>query len=211
MADDLIADLVALLENLNYSAALLPFSGRNLLHGVHEVGVKGFCQRFDLGNVEIFQRFGRFVQRHHNAFFIVLVGAGGVGGHVQRIQNAQDLGDGVRNAVVEFLICLALGALAVVIILRRGAQQLIFQLSILLFAGLQFGLQRSFGVMVFFFLVRLIGLLLGSSLSLCLGFGGLCSLFRLGRRGFFFLFVVGKLGYNFNIYLTIPAKKRPNL
>src|SRR5699024_1924498 len=128
-----------------------------------------------------------------------------------RIQNAQDLGDGVRNAVVEFLICLALGALAVVIILRRGAQQLIFQLGILLFAGLQFGLQRSFGVMVFFFFVRLIGLLLGSSLSLCLGFGGLCSLFRLGRRGFFFFCLVAHCGSSFYIYWPCPAILWPSL
>ena len=116
MADDLIAQLVALLVDRDDGAALLPVRGGDLLHGVHEVGVKGLVQRFDLGDVQVLQRFGGFVQRHHDAFLVVLIGTHGVGGHVQRVQNAQNLGDSVGNAIIELLVSLALAALAVVIV-----------------------------------------------------------------------------------------------
>ena len=60
---------------------------------------------------------------------------------VQRVQNAQNLGDSVGNAIIELLVSLALAALAVVIVLGSGAEQLVLQLLVLLFAGFQFGFQ----------------------------------------------------------------------
>ena len=44
VADDLVTDLVALLENLRDAAALLALGGGGLRNGVHEVGVKRLIQ-----------------------------------------------------------------------------------------------------------------------------------------------------------------------
>ena len=60
MADDLIAQLVALLVNRDHGAALLPIGGGDLLHGIHKVGVKGLAQRLDLLYMEGAQRLGGF-------------------------------------------------------------------------------------------------------------------------------------------------------
>ena len=131
VADDLVTDLVALLENLHHAAALLPVSGGGLRNSVHKVGVKRLVQRFDLGDVQRLKRLSGLVERHRDALLIIFIGTGGVGGHIQRIQNTQDLGHGVGHAVIELLVGLALAALAVVIILGGGAQQLVFQLLVL--------------------------------------------------------------------------------
>ena len=97
VADDLVTDLVALLENLRDAAALLALGGGGLRNGVHEVGVKRLIQRFDFGDVQRFQGLGGLVQRHHDALLVVLVGAGGVGSHIQRVQDAQNLGHSVGH------------------------------------------------------------------------------------------------------------------
>ena len=137
MADDLIAQLVALLVDRDDGAALLPVRGGDLLHGVHEVGVKGLAQRLDLLHMEGAQRLGGFVQRHGHALLVILVGGGGVGRHLQRIQNGDDLVHGKGHAVVELLVSLTGGALAVVLILGGHPQQLILGLIGILLSRVQ--------------------------------------------------------------------------
>ena len=120
-----------------HRAALLPVRGGDLLHGVHEVGVKGLAQRFDLLYMEGFQCLGGFVQRHDHALLVVLVGGRSVGRHIQRVENGDDLVHGKGNAVVELLVGFAGGALAVVVVLGSHAQQLILGLCSVLFRCIQ--------------------------------------------------------------------------
>ena len=87
--------------------------------------------------MEGIQRLGGLVQRHGHALFVVLVGGGGVGRHIQRIQNGNDLVHRKGNAVVELLVGFAGGALAVVLVLRCHAQQLVFGLCSVGFGRVQ--------------------------------------------------------------------------
>ena len=83
------------------------------------------------------QRLGGFVQRHGHALLVILVGGGGVGRHLQRIQNGDDLVHGKGHAVVELLVSLTGGALAVVLILSGHPQQLILGLIGILLSRVQ--------------------------------------------------------------------------
>ena len=78
--------------------------------------------------MEGIQCLGGFVQRHSHALFVILVGGGGVGCHLQRVQDGDDLVHGEGHAIVELLVSLAGGALAVVLVLRCHPEQLVFGL-----------------------------------------------------------------------------------
>ena len=87
--------------------------------------------------MEGFQCLCRLIQRHDHALFVVLVSGGGVGSHIQRIQNGDDLFHCMGNTVAKLLIGLAGGALAVVVVLGSHAQQLILGLCSVLFRCIQ--------------------------------------------------------------------------
>ena len=112
------------------------------------------------------------------------------------------------NAIIELLVSLALAALAVVIVLGSGAEQLVLQLLVLLFAGFQFGFQRSLFVVVFVFAFVLLFML---ALGLRFGLRG-HGLFRFGcGRSFFFIFCfVAHCGSSLQIcLLALPGHALP--
>ena len=159
VADDPVADLVALLEHLHHRAALLPVLGGLLHHGVVQIGVKGLALGGDLFHLQGGEGGGRFVQRHHHALLVVLIGAGGVRSHFQCIQNGEDLIHCEAHAVVEGGVLLLGGAAAEVVIFGSRAQQLILCLGRSLFGGIRPGLLSS----------QLLGGLLAEPLLLGLG------------------------------------------
>ena len=186
MTDNAVADHIAFLEDPHDAAALLPFRGGNLLDGVHIIGVKRLAKGFNLGDVEGLKGLFCLIQRHHHALFIVFIAAFGVGGHIQRVKNGKDLGYGVGNAVVEFLVGFPCAALAEVVILRSGAQELFLKLIVFLLCRVQLCLDgvQLLGFLAepfFLFLIGLglSGLIFGGFRLLFGGFG-----FCLGRLRF---------------------------
>ena len=180
MADDLIPQHIALLEHIGYNAAFLAVLCGYLLHRVHGVGVKLFAQRLDLADVQLCQCLLGLIQGHAHALFVVFIGTRGVGGHIQRIQDSQDLVYGMAHAVAELLVSLPGAALAEVFILGSGAQQPVFGFGSLFFgslcpglSGLQLG-SVLFAALFFF-------ILFGGSFGFCFGclLGGRCGLFGL--------------------------------
>ena len=160
-----------------------------------------------------FQSLGGLVQRHRDALLVVLVRAGGVGGHVQRVQDAQDLGHSVGHTVVELLVSLALGALAVVVILGSGAEQLVLEVGVFLFLRLQLGLQGRGLVVVMLAVVLALVLFLGLGGLffrglLCGGLGLFSSRFRL--RGGLFLFFLAHCGSLLLRLLALPGHALPH-
>ena len=90
--------------------------------------------------MEGFQCLCRLIQRHDHALFVVLIGGGGVGSHIQRIQNGDDLFHCMGNTVAKLLVGLAGGALAVVVVLGSHAQQLFLGLCGVLLGHVQLSL-----------------------------------------------------------------------
>ena len=178
-------------------------------------GVKRLVQRLDLGDVQRFQSLGGLVQRHRDALLVVLVRAGGVGGHVQRVQDAQDLGHGVGHTVVELLVSLALGALAVVVILGSGAEQLVLEVGVFLFLRLQLGLQGRGLVVVMLAVVLALVLFLGLggprfSGASCAGVSGFSAAASVsGAVCFFSSWLIA--GLSFFVYWPCPAMLCPIL
>ena len=147
--------------------------------------------------MEGIQCLGRLVQRHGHTLFVILVGGGGVGRHLQRIKDGDDLVDRKGDAIVELLVSFAGGALAVVVVLGSHPQQLFFGLGRFLLGCFQLCL-CSFQVAVLLepaVLLRILGFrCLGCGRSLfsgCFRCGllsglWLCGGFRLrGLLGFF--------------------------
>ena len=110
------------------------------------------------------------------------------------------------HTVVELLVSLALGALAVVVILGSGAEQLVLEVGVFLFLRLQLGLQGRGLVVVMLAVVLALVLFLGLGGLffrglLCGGLGLFSSRFRL--RGGLFL--------SFFVYWPCPAMLCPIL
>ena len=113
------------------------------------------------------------------------------------------------HTVVELLVSLALGALAVVVILGSGAEQLVLEVGVFLFLRLQLGLQGR-GLVVVMLAVVL-------ALMLFLGLGGL--FFRVsgfsaaasvsGAVCFFSSWLIA--GLSFFVYWPCPAMLCPIL
>ncbi len=119
------------------------------------------------------------------------------------------------HTVVELLVSLALGALAVVVILGSGAEQLVLEVGVFLFLRLQLGLQGRRLVVVMLAVVLAFVLFLGLGglffRGLCAGVSGFsaaaCS--ASGAVCFFFLRLIA--GLSFFVYWPCPAMLCPNL
>src|SRR5699024_8296883 len=148
-----------------------------------QVGVEGFAQHFHLLDPQSLEGFAGFFQRHGDALLVVLVGAGGIGCHFQSVQNGDDLAHRVGDAVVELLVGLPAGGLAVVVVLGGHPQQLVLELGGVLFGGVQLGLQGlGLAVLLVEPAVLFLGFVLGGlSLGGCGGLAGPGA----GRSGLF--------------------------
>ena len=149
--------------------------------------------------MEGIQRLGGFVQRHGHALFVVLVGGGGVGCHFQRVQDGDDLVHGEGHAIVELLVSLAGGALAVVLVLRCHPEQLVFGLCGILLGCVELCL---YGVHLACLLIEPAIFLLGVC-GFCLGLllGGCGGLGRFLRCGLGLLcFLLGSFCRLFGLF-----------
>ena len=91
MADDLVAQLVALLVNGDHRAALLALFCGDLLHGVHDVGIKGLA--VDALDGDAVDGLGAKVFRAGIFLGILVV----LGGNVQLHFHAGKLGEAAHN------------------------------------------------------------------------------------------------------------------
>ena len=118
------------------------------------------------------------------------------------------------HTVVELLVSLALGALAVVVILGSGAEQLVLEVGVFLFLRLQLGLQGRGLVVVMLALVLALvlflglgGLFLGASCAGVSGFSAAASVS--GAVCFFSSWLIA--GLSFFVYWPCPAMLCPIL